>query len=289
MKLFLLSLFVVALSCGFAFAEDEVLQLEQQDAQQEDAPPTQTTGERAFVKPAGPAQGGMLRVPHPDAAKGLLRINKDGSYQYKVGYKLKSQSSSLRVGSLTPPRIAGVSTATGTKDYKDYYGSGNIFALFYDYEWQPFTKFGRLGLNIGSGFATTRGNGYFKTKTDESQAPEVYSLYVVPLSTYLVYRFEYARRQWVVPYLKGGGTYFGLVELRDDNKTPVFAGAPAAGGGGGLHFSISALDAKSAFALDREYGISDMYFTVEAMALQGLSKEIDFSTQTINAGITVDF
>jgi hypothetical protein len=160
-------------------------------------------------------------------------------------------------------------------------------ALSFDYEWQPFTQFGRLGLVLGGGFATVRGNGYFKK--DGSKAEEVYNLYIVPMSAYLDYRFEYKRRQWLVPFIKGGGTYFGLVEARDDNKSPTLAAAPALGGGGGVHFSITAFDPQGAFTLDREYGIADMYLTLEAQVLKGISSDIDFSTETVNLGVTVDF
>lgn len=243
--------------------------------------------ERQFVKPPGPPQGGVLRVPHPGAAQGLSRVNADGSYQYKIPKKSKTQSSSLRLGVLTPPSISGATTSSGTKSFSDFYGSSGLIGLNYDYEWQPYVKFGRLGFVLGTGFATARGNGYFKKSG--SQAEEVYNLYIVPVSAYVSYRFEYARRQWAVPFVKAGGTYFGLIEVRDDNKTPSFAAAPAVGGGGGFHFSITALDQQEAFILDREYGIADMYLTLEAQVLQGLSADLDFTSQMVNLGITVDF
>lgn len=245
-----------------------------------------------FVKPPGPKKGGSVKVQHPNAAKGLLRINKDGSYQYRTGMRAKSKSSSLRLGTMTPPKIYGGSSAAGTVTYDTMYGKSNVFSLVFEYEWQPFTSFGRLGLNMGTGFATARGNGYFKNDRgagNSTQAQEVYNLYMLPVSAFLNYRFEYARRQWIVPYINGGATMYGLIEARDDGKTPNVAGAAAVGGGGGVLFSITAWDAQGAFTLDREYGIADMYFSLEARVMQGLSKNIDFTTQTINGGITVDF
>jgi hypothetical protein len=255
------------------------------------APETAQVSEPLFVKPEGPVKGGKIRVTHPNAAKGLLRINKDGSYQYRTGIRPKSKSSSLRLGQMTPPKITGGNSAAGTLTYESMYGTGSLFSLVFEYEWQPFTNFGRLGINVGTGFATTRGNGYFKNSRGASdpKADEVYTLYVVPVSLFLTYRFEYARRQKIVPYVNGGGTFYGLVEARDDGKTPNLAGASAVGGGGGVLFSITAWDAAGAFSLDREYGIADMYFSLEARVMQGLDKTIDFSTQTINGGITVDF
>ena len=247
-----------------------------------------------FEKPAGPKRGGSLRVPHPNAGKGLIRINKDGTYQYKTSSLPKSQSGSVRVGQMTPPKVSGGSSSAGNLTYETVYGNKNILAVSFDYEWQAFRSFGRLGVNLGSGFATAQGKGSFKSTrsvngVNVTEAKETYNLYMVPLSAFLTYRFEYTKRQWVVPFINAGATYYTLFEARDDGKSPNIAGAAAVGGGGGLHFSISALDSANAFILNQEYGISDLYFTLEARVMQGLSQEIDFSTQTINGGITVDF
>ncbi len=247
--------------------------------------------ESVFKLPPGPKQGGSVRMEHPRSADGLIRINKDGSYQYKTALKEKSRSSALRLGMMTPPKVnAGYDTANVT--YESMYGSDNIFALNFDYEWQPFRSFGTLGIRLGTGFATATGDGYFKnqSRTDgRSRAQEKYTLFIVPASAFLTYRFEFVRRQWVVPYVTGGATYYGLAELRNDNKTPSFAGSPAAGGGGGLLFNISRLDTHNAFTLSEEYGIADMWLSVEAIAMQGLDEEIDFTNQEIRAGIQVDF
>lgn len=237
----------------------------------------------SFRKPPGPVQGGTLKVPHPNAAKGLLRINKDGSYQYRTKIRPKSQAMSVRLGAMTPPVVAG--QANGLT-YKSMYGSANIVALHVDYEWAPFRQFGSLGLQLGGGLATAQGNG---TLASGPPAEEKYTLVILPLSAFAVYRMEYARRQWLVPFLNGGFTYYGLAEKRDDDSPLKVAGTSAIGGGGGVHLSISRWDPQSAFTLDREYGIADMWFTIEARAMQGLNQEIDFSNQMVTAGVTMDF
>ncbi len=240
-----------------------------------------------FKKPPGPPQGGTVKVEHPRAAQGLLRINKDGSYQYKTAMKEKSKSSSFKLGMMTPPKVdSGNSNIT----FESMYGSNNVFALNFDYEWQPFRSFGSLGFRLGTGLSTVTAAGYFKNQDAKHlRSEEKYTLFIVPLSAFINYRFEFARRQWIVPYVTGGATYYGLMELRNDNAAPSFAAAPAAGGGGGLMFNVSRLDAQSAFNLSQEYGIADMWLTVEAIAMQGLSNDIDFSNQLISAGIQVDF
>lgn len=224
-----------------------------------------------------------MRAIHPDAGKGLLRINKDGSYQYKTPLRPKSQAMSMRVMSMSPPTISGPNGAT----FKSIYGNGTLYSLAVDYEWDPFKSFGALGVQLGTGLATAHGNGVLAEYQQPSQ--ETYNLFIVPLSAYAIYRFEYVRRQWVVPFVNGGITYYGMAEKRDDNKPVKFAGAPALGGGGGVHLSISRLDAARAFTLDREYGVADMWFTIEGRVVKGLYASTDFSSEMVSLGITVDF
>jgi hypothetical protein len=242
-----------------------------------------------FTKPEGPKQGGTMRVEHPKAAEGLIRINKDGSYQYRTQVKEKSQSSSVKLGMMSPPQIKGENSAV---TFESMYGKQDIFEMEFDYEWQPFRKYGALGLKAGVGLATTTGKGFFKNQNrsdNRTRSEESYTLFIAPVSAFLEYRFEYVRRQWVVPYIMGGATYYGMSEMRNDGLSPTFAGAPAAGGGGGLMISLSRFDAASAFTLSQEYGIADMWLVLEARAMQGLSEDIDFTNQTISAGIAVDF
>jgi hypothetical protein len=237
-----------------------------------------------FVKPPRSASGGTVRVPHPDASKGLLRINSDNSYQYKVKLREKSKSASLRVGSMTAPKISG---ETAGVSYELMYGKTNLTGFNFEYEWQPFTKFGRIGLNLGFGLAMGKGRGYLASSLERSR--EEYSLYILPLSANLVYRFEYGKRQFLVPYILGGGSYYGMYENRDDNKKKHFAGSFAVGGGGGLLISLSKWDAKSAFTLSEEYGVADLWLSIEARALKGLKQDIDFTGQTLYVGITADY
>lgn len=238
---------------------------------------------RGFVRPEGPKQGGSIMVPHPGAAKGLIRINKDGSYQYKTLEKDKNQALSFRVSSTTPPRIK----AANGVGFTDIYGKSSLTGIIGDYEWQPFRGFGALGLQLGSGLIMARGNGRF---ADLVVAREAYDLFVIPLSAFLVYRFEYMRRQWFVPFVNGGGTMYGLIEKRDDSKPAQFATAQALGFGGGLHISISRWDPQGAFVMQKEYGVADLWLTLEARITQGIPRQdVDFSNQTASLGITVDY
>jgi hypothetical protein len=190
---------------------------------------------------------------------------------------------------MTPPKILTEETEVS---FQDMYGDDSIYSLDLDFQWQPFRGFGALGLKLGLGLTNVTARGFFRNQTDYRQvtrSEESYSLFILPVSLFLEYRFEYFRQQWVVPFINGGGTLYGLMELRDDGASPVFAGAPAVGAGGGVLLSLSRLDSRSAFTLSEEYGIADMWLVVEARQMQGLSPELDFTNQTIGAGIQVDF
>ena len=80
-----------------------------------------------------------------------------------------------------------------------------------------------------------------------------------------------------------------MAEVRNDGKAPVFAGSPAAGGGGGVLISISRWETGGSFKLSEEYGIADMWLMVQARAMQGLNTATDFTNQTLDVGIAVDF
>lgn len=236
-----------------------------------------------YVKPVPPPSGGTYKVPHPYAEKGLLRIEEDGTYIYKTTRAQKSQAVSVKVGSASPPTIEGPNS---TITFEKMYGSKPITALNVDYEWQAIKAFGSLGLQVGGGLNVVTGDGYFQNGT---RAYEKYTLYMVPLSAFVIYRLEYSSKQWFVPYLMGGGTLVGLVETRDDGKTPITAMAPAAGGAAGVHLSLTYLDPVSAFALSEDFGIADLWFTIEGRLLRGLRQDINYSTQMLTAGVTMDF
>lgn len=246
------------------------------------APVVEMAAPGTFQKPKGPPQGGTLEATHPNAAKGLLRIEKDGTYVYRTKIPEKTRSSSMRVGYLTTPLIRN---AQGVS-FGDIYGADGLLGLVGEYEWQPFRRFGALGFRIGSGLVVARGNGRF---ADGVVAEEIYNLVVLPLSAEISYRFEYVRRQWAVPFVTGGAVGYGMVEFRDDGKAPTMAFSPAVIAGGGVHFNISRWDPQGAFVLAQDYAIADLWLTLEGKVIQGLDQSLDMTNQTVSAGFTVDF
>jgi hypothetical protein len=241
--------------------------------------------EPLFVKPPGPVQGGSVEVPHPNAAKGLIRINKDGSYQYGLRVKEGKQAMSVRASLMGPPKISSPNGIT----YNEMYGSGNLVGAAFDYEWRPLRRYGTFGLQVGTGFWAAQGQGYFKNPGHTGRPQDKFNLFMIPLNLFAIYRFDYSHKQWLVPYLKGGGTLYGLAELNEDYTHNNFGRSEAFGGGGGLMLSLGRLSPSRGYTLAREYNIADLWITLEARGMVSPEKNIDFTSEVIELGLTVDY
>lgn len=228
---------------------------------------------------------GVRRIHHPNAKKGLVRIEQDGTYVYKVRLHKTDKTGTLRFGQMEPPNII---SADGQTTFAKMYGSSGLPMVTFDYDWHPIQRFGKLGLQIGTGLAMTTGNGRFLKGGTEDAAKEVYTFVVIPLNAGVTYRFQYSRTQWVAPYISAGGTYLGVAEIRDDNKRN-FTGTAAGYGAGGLMFNIVALSKDLGFILDSEYGVGGLWATAEYRYLKSFSEDLDFSGSIVSLGVSAEF
>lgn len=228
-------------------------------------------------------------ISHPMAKRGLQLIDRDGSYYYKPEYKTKrEQSTSIKVGSMKPP---GIVSSDGQTDYATMYGTANPVTVNFDYDWTPIKAFGSLGVQLGIGFFTAQGSGRYKNPSlNPGDTPqEKYTFYALPISVGGVYRFQYIDRQWLAPYVAGGGTVAALVEMRDDGKKPNVVASPAAYGAGGLLLNLGAFDRDTSFVLDSEYGIANLWLNFEVRQVQSTNKALDLSGTVFSAGLSFDY
>ncbi len=188
---------------------------------------------------------------------------------------------------MDPPKII---SADGRTTFDEMYSGGPQPLFMYDYEWHPFSGFGKLGLQLGFGFMMAHGRGRFANPSmGATKAREEYTFVAIPLNLGVLYRLQWASRQWVAPYVAGGGTYIAVGEFRNDGKAPNGTGAPGAYGAAGLLFNISAIDRSTAFTLNTEYGISNLWVSVDYKYLQTFNEDLDFSSSIVGAGIVVDY
>ena len=231
------------------------------------------------------AKGGVEYIHHPQAEKGLVLITKEGAYIYKteesISYK---HSGAFRFGTMDSPKITA---ADGTTTFAQMYSGSQLPVISFDFDWQPFQGFGKLGMQTGFSLMFASGNGRFAN--DGQQAEEKYTFIAAPLNLGLTYRLEIWDRQWLAPYISGGGTYIGVMEMRDDGKSPNIVGTPGVYGGGGLMFNVSAVSRETRYTLRTEYGIQNLWVSADFKYLKTFSEDLDFSAAIIGGGLVLDY
>lgn len=216
-----------------------------------------------------------------------MTITNEGEFQYPVKESEFSGAAGVRFGMMGAPSLRNSSNGLS---FQDIYGKEDVPGLLFEYEY-PFTRaIGRMGLKFETGVYSRQAAGRFKDPAKIAEIPEEkFTFVMIPLQVVLQYRFQFADAQWVVPFVEGGATYHGIVELRDDNKKPKFGGAPAAVFGGGVNILLDWIDRASVRQLDADYGINHVWFTAQYRQLAGLKSDLDLTSHLISGGFTFDF
>lgn len=244
-------------------------------------------------------------IQYPEAAQeGLVRITQDGTYIYDIKREMKSESNRISFGHALQPEVTievekrDPTTGAGTGqfqtyDFGDLYEETSSVIIGYEYERFPWvgTK-GKLGFQLGGSLMFAQGHGIIVAAagdTTKEKSQEKYTFFTFPLTAGAVYRLEWKDKQFFAPYVAGGGTYTALIEKREDKSAPQFTGAPGFYGAGGVLFNLSQLNDDEGFALDSEYGISNLWLSLEFKAIEVNSDSFTFSNQYVNLGISFDF
>jgi hypothetical protein len=237
------------------------------------------------VQPA-PAAGGTVETKnHPGAQRGLLRINKDGSYQYVISRKQRKNSVQFSYGAIPAPSFTN--QASG-RTYENFYGKSTLGAFVLDFEMLPWKDLRSVGASVGFGFASVRGKGVIQ---DAASTPsmETYTLYILPITARVNYRLEFSRSQWIVPIFDAGLSYFIAGEKRDDGGSVRYQGSPNAVVGAGFQFGISRVSPRQASLFERDYGLSDFWIHLQMRQYLSLGGKFKFSGSGLVAGLTTDF
>lgn len=227
-------------------------------------------------------------IPHPLADKGLVRIKSDGTYVYQTETSPQDRASSLRFGMYDPTELANPDTQVS---FSSLYSDSYMPMILYDYEWQFWRgALGKLGWKLGTGIYVANGNGSFKSAENQNLVPrESFTFISLPNSIAAIYRLQLWSSQPVVPFVEGGGDAITFAEIRDDSKSPKFGLATAAHVAAGASINLGMLDRHSIITLDREFGINEVWLTLEYRVLVALGKKFDFSGQFLNGGVMVEF
>lgn len=214
-------------------------------------------------------------------------ITADGQFNYPVAESPFTAAAGFRIGFMAPPAIKN---STNGLTFKQIYGDADVPGILFEYEYPLTRAIGRIGLKFETGGYVTQAQGRFLRAARANEIPEEkFTFFMIPLQAMIHYRFQFADAQYLVPFVEGGASYNGIVELRDDNKRPRFGGAPTLVAGGGLNILLDWLDKQSVRQLDAEYGINHVWLTMQYRQVVGLKSDLDFTGHIISAGFTVDY
>lgn len=132
------------------------------------------------------------------------------------------------------------------------------------------------------------GNGRLVADPD-TQSKEKYTFVSLPLNVGAVYRLEWKDQQILVPYASGGGTFLTLLEKREDKSMPNATGGFGFYGAGGVLFNLNTFDRESGMRLDSEYGIGNLWLSVEFRVTEVQNDAFIFSNRYVSAGLSFDF
>jgi hypothetical protein len=284
------TLLVVLLFNSMSFAQETVDPVQLPKKKKVQRAPAQISPEELNPYSAEALNPGTRekKVPAPPHTEpGLTRITRKGEYIYKTQGSPQKNASSIRFGTFDPPSLENPDAPGVTFD-SIYSSSGGLAVAMFDYEWQIFQRFGKLGLKAGSGISVANGKGRFKSDTTK-EALEGFTFFLFPNFIGGVYRLDYFNRQPIIPYVEGGLYYFTFAETRDDDKDPKFGGALASYVAGGAAISLGFLDHKSMMELDSEFGINNVYLVGEFRKVIGMNSKFDFTTDLINGGFLFEF
>jgi hypothetical protein len=234
-------------------------------------------------------------VKHPFYEKGLIRIDKDRNYYYKVDETEQKHAFSIHVGTIEFADLSNPDTPDSPyRSFDSNYEDSSNPQIIFEYEWQAWrTPIGKFGFRVGSGIFVAQGHGHFVHNYSESKGivtpRETFTFLMMPNTFGVVYRLHMFHKQLFVPYAEGGGVAYTFSEVRDDGVNPKFGGAFGAYGAAGVAINLTYFDYMTRIQLDREYGINACYLALEFRRFQALTTRYDFSSNYINGGFLMEY
>lgn len=170
-------------------------------------------------------------------------------------------------------------------DWKAIYGDKRVsnYRASIGYRLHP-----TLGVEIGGGYLIKDGKG--KTLTGRNTGVETI-FQSAPVDFTLLYRLNYFREQFIVPYV-GGGVSYNLYWERIKDGNEIKGGMWGRHVTGGINLLLDRLDKKSARDLEEDYGINNTYLTIAATqsVINDFGKEeVDLGGWNYSAGLVFEF
>ena len=228
----------------------------------------------------------LERVEHPFAEQGLLRITKDKTYLYDTPTTPNTHMVAVRAWMYSPSYLY-----SENGNFEEIYRDSKKWpTLTVDYEWAFLKKFMWWSLKIGTGAYITSDKALFSSDQQRSLDDTLFVLF--PHSASLVWRGRFYDKQIIVPYAEGGFDLFTFVEKVGSDSlfdSKYFWGlnymAHYAVGG---QLNLARLSRQAAINLDREYGINNLFLSIEYRQYIHMNTKFDFSHKGISGGLVFE-
>lgn len=228
-------------------------------------------------------------IHRPEIEQPIMTTTR-GEYHYKIDERKSKGAASFRIGAITAPKATNKDNGA---TFADLYGADPKPIMFGDYEWRLTSRIGRFSIKFGTGLMYANGVGKFKNSNANRSTADIpeerFNFILLPNQLTAVYKFQYAEKQVLVPFVEGGGGYFAIAEIRDDFVKRRFAGVPVGVAAGGLHFLLDWLDPSMVHELDNQYGINHVWLTAELRQIVSSTSPVDMNSTSVNGGFLMEF
>jgi hypothetical protein len=174
--------------------------------------------------------------------------------------------------------IKGGSFEPALPDFQKFYGKKNMTEFAGSLAYKVIRQI-EVGLSAGYLQAKGRGNAPINVTTAGSVT---YKL--APVNAFVLFRGVMSEEQWLVPYAGGGLTRLYYQE-RIEGQDTINGSVDGYHARGGLQFVLDSLDAKSANAMLKDYGVYHTSFIFEVEYTHAVVKATS-STPEANLGGT---
>ncbi len=181
---------------------------------------------------------------------------------------------------------------TGEKyTYDDIYGKSGTYLTFLHYDYQIIKKHGSLYIGGEAGFAMDRGHSLIQNDLGEYvPSGERLYLYSIPINILAGYELNYLRKQPLVPFVEGGGTYW-IFQEKKENRGSTTGAKKGYFYGGGIKFLLDLLEPTAAAEMKIDYGIFHTYLIggYRNFTIKYPQKGFNFSGNLFFAALSFNF
>lgn len=212
----------------------------------------------------------------------------------------KSMMFELRTEFYNPEVDSAFESAT---PYEDAFGTGFMWGLGAYVDYQLLRDYGSLAIGAGVSYNSITGEAVEAESDDET------SLYMMPMTLGLTYRFDMLAQRWsipIVPYAKAGLTCAlwwvtngkgEIANTRNPNSPyEERTGWSTTLGfyyGGGVQFLLDVFSHRMATTMDSEMGVNNSYLFVEYLRHSlndfGSAESIELSSDGVSFGLMFEF